>query len=144
MSFGDHSHEPVPCTFARIADVVARVGATTVRAQDLGPLPPLSQHDAVPLAELRAQMERQRQARTGVLTASQQVTVQSASLPDVASSPAGSSAAASQTAGTGTPPDTAGDNVVLFDEVAAARGALGRFPSSDFMPLVRSLLAAAM
>jgi 2,3-bisphosphoglycerate-independent phosphoglycerate mutase len=36
-----------------------------------------------------------------------------------------------------------GDGVAVFDEVSAARGALGRFPASEFMPLVRALLAHA-
>ena len=35
-----------------------------------------------------------------------------------------------------------GDGVGRFDEVAAAQGALGRFPGSQVMPLVRSFLNA--
>ncbi len=35
-----------------------------------------------------------------------------------------------------------GDSVREFDEVAAAQGALGRFPGSQVMPLIRSFLSA--
>ena len=35
-----------------------------------------------------------------------------------------------------------GDCVRDFDEVAVAQGALGRFPGSQVMPLIRSFLAA--
>ena len=35
-----------------------------------------------------------------------------------------------------------GDGVARFDEVAAARGALGRFPGSEVMPLLRQFASA--
>lgn len=35
-----------------------------------------------------------------------------------------------------------GDGVVSFDEVAAAQGALGRFPGREVMPLVKSFLSS--
>lgn len=37
-----------------------------------------------------------------------------------------------------------GDGVGRFDEVAAAQGALGRFPGSQVMPLLRSFLNAPL
>lgn len=115
VMFGDHSHEPVPLACAAVSTVVAALGADTVNGTDLGPLPGLTQHSVVDAEQLSEQAARAREERR------------------VAGGEQSDARRASKDAGR-----------VRFDEVSAAAGALGRFPSSELMPWVRSLLGGGV
>jgi 2,3-bisphosphoglycerate-independent phosphoglycerate mutase len=123
VMFGDHSHEPVPLAVAPVAAVASSIGPATVLTTTLGPLPPLTQHSIVEAEALQEQATLARQRREAALEGREWAPGMWGRLPWVVA--------------------TDGDRVVLFDEVSAAQGALGRFPSSELMTFVRSLLRAA-
>lgn len=125
VAFGDHSHEPVPLAIASVADIAGSLGAHTLRSIDLGAIAQLSQHTVVPATEVQAQAERAAERRLAV-----------------AAGKAWHQGCWGRMQWVRPGTDCcAGDDVALFDEISAARGALGRFPSSELMPLVRALLA---
>lgn len=123
VMFGDHSHEPVPLAIANVADVATHLGAAALDAVDLGPLPALTQHSSVDVAELLEQAQKAAEKRSLQQTGQVDVVRMQASPPCM-----------TDLAG-------AGDPAVFFDEISAARGALGRFPSSELMPLVQEMLS---
>lgn len=121
VMFGDHSHEPVPLAIADVADVAEALGPDRVGAIPLGPLHSMTQHTVVPTEELERQALEQKVWREGVLGGGD-------------SRHDGSGEVGLEVAG------ERGDAVVLYDEVAAAAGCLGRFPSSEVMPLILQVL----
>lgn len=121
VMFGDHSHEPVPLAIADVADVAAALGPAAVAAIPLGCLHSMSQHDVVPTEELEQQAREQKARREGVLGLGQG---------------RGRGGGGVEPVGEG----AGGDEVRLFDEVAAAAGSLGRFPGSELMPLILQVL----
>jgi hypothetical protein len=151
VMFGDHSHEPVPLAVADVNDVVAGLGQSVVQSFDLAPLPALTQHVQVPEAELQAQAQSQKVKLYGssVLNKSDHVLVNweedvgrnqgsGRSSGDVLEQRA---VYAKDHVGGSTPTGGLCSEVQLFDEISAARGQLGRFPSSELMPLIRSILS---
>jgi hypothetical protein len=148
VMFGDHSHEPVPLAYADVADVVASLGKDTVRSFDLGPLPALTQHVEVPEGELQAQAQEKKLLRQKSLHASQrQWSAATNSCKN--KSPEGRTDVVEVSI---LGPDDFKDGRVdgssgelrekaTFDEISAAKGMLGRFPSSELMLLIRSSLS---
>ena len=112
VSFGDHSHEPVPLAVAAVSRVVAALGCDAVKSVHMGPLPSVTQHSLVDVGQLREQADGMRREREAL---------------------AGKEALESGAEGDFAP-------ALRFDEITASRGALGRFPSSELMPWVRALL----
>jgi hypothetical protein len=110
--FGDHSHEPVPIAIAHVSDVVAADAAESWRRTPLEPLPVLHQHMDVDEAELVQQAQASAD-RLGRETDGEEDDGPVASF---------------------------GDAVRRYDEVSAAAGCLGRFPSSELMPLLLSVI----
>jgi hypothetical protein len=123
VMFGDHSHEPVPLAMAHISDISFHLGAAVIDAVDLGPLQELTQHSKVDDAALEEQAVHAAEKRVvwrdfqgnGAAIVNQ---------------------AAGMIAGSG-----GADPVACFDEMSVAQGALGRFPSSELMPLIQQMLS---
>ncbi len=111
VEFGDHSHEPVPVALAHVRHV-ARGGAGGPAALARAPLRPIPPPEAAVAA---AGGDAAALARLGA-----------------AACAAGGAPSA--------PAPTAGDGVAAFSESAAAAGALGRFPGSELMALVREFV----
>jgi len=123
VAFGDHSHEPVPFAVAHLEHVVAALGGEErVLATDLGrvPLPDVKAPPAA--AELAAQAAQQAARRRACHAG---VAFEGAVGPEL-----GAWAEP-------WPQATAGDGVRFFDETSAARGALGRFPGSQAMAIIK-------
>lgn len=122
VMFGDHSHEPVPLAIADVADVAEALGPERVCGIHLGPVHSMSQHTTVPAEELEQQALEQKAWREGVLGGgdSREGGCVGREVSEVAQG--------------------RGDAVVLYDEIAAAAGSLGRFPSSELMPLILQVL----
>jgi hypothetical protein len=151
VMFGDHSHEPVPLACADVADVVLTLGENNVLGFDLGPLPALTQHVKVPDGTLEAQAHDKKR-----LFDSQRLVDESQHQCVAAASSSESEVLMHQrdaSCGRVFEADRVVDDVlkgresvdlrkvVTFDEISAARGMLGRFPSSELMPLIRSILS---
>ena len=119
VEFGDHSHEAVPFALAHLRHVVGVLGGeAAVAAVPLGPIPhptaaPEGDSLAGPLAALDGGW-REGDGGAGV-----------------ASSREGGRR------GEEGGRRVAGDAVSEYDEIAAARGALGRFPGSQVMLTIR-------
>lgn len=148
VMFGDHSHEPVPLAVADVADIVAEVGEAHLMHADLGPLPPLTQHMNVPEAVLHTQAVQQKALRR--LDPHSFVPECQEDVDGV--SEGNRIGGEDEVLGGGTEGEgrVAGDAILnrkdvhrlkVFDEMSAARGQLGRFPSSELMPLVVSVLS---
>jgi hypothetical protein len=136
VMFGDHSHEPVPLAVADVADVAAALGTQWLQVAWRGPLRPLTQHDVVPEVELQEQAARQKEARRQALARN----ADSVRCSDGADS---AWLAQRNDGATGVRRGremATGGGLCRFDEVTAARGCLGRFPSSELMPLIQSIL----
>lgn len=127
VMFGDHSHEPVPIAIADVADVAEALGPEQVAAIHLGPLHNMTQHTVVPTEELQKQAKEQKARRDrGLGLRKEQLGVEG-----------------DQAKGDGDDVPRAGehgDGVVLFEEILAASGSLGRFSSSELMPLILQVL----
>jgi hypothetical protein len=108
---------------AHVSDVVTHLGAAALDVVELGPLPALTQHSPVDDAELQEQAQKAAERRRERQNEQGDGVRMEASAPDKTDGARG------------------GDPVVFFDEISAARGALGRFPSSELMPLVQQVLS---
>jgi 2,3-diphosphopglycerate-independent phosphoglycerate mutase len=111
VEFGDHSHEPVPVALAHVRHV-ARGGAGGPAALARAPL------RAIPPPEAAVA------AAGGDAAALARLGAEAHSAGGVPPAPA----------------PAAGDGVAAFSERAAAAGALGRFPGSELMALVREFV----
>lgn len=123
--FGDHSHEPVPFSVARVRDAVAALGGAA-RLAPADAKVAMPDAKAPPSAdELRAQAALKEERRRAAAAAE-------AGTADDDGGGAG---------GVVWPPRLVlGDAVAAFDELSAARGALGRFPGSEAMPLLKRFI----
>lgn len=132
VMFGDHSHEPVPVAIAHVNDLAAAPLPYTTAS-------PASSNAAAPAVE----DAWWRRVPLGALgpTVSQHTEVDGTELARQARE-AASRLRAADAPGTRSA-RRCGDGVSRFDEVAAARGALGRFPGSELMPFLRSMLRVA-
>lgn len=145
VMFGDHSHEPVPLAIADVSDVVSLVGQEEVMQVDLGPLPPLTQHVDVPEALLKAQAVHQKQLRR-VHALDMEQGFHDVSRSDEERASASHSRVQIQVDVDSvdvkvSSPGRDAQHTRCFDEICAARGELGRFPSSELMPLICSALS---
>jgi hypothetical protein len=122
VMFGDHSHEPVPLAMAHISDIAFHLGAAAIDAVDLGPLE-LTQHSKVDAAALEEQ---------AVYAAEKRVVWREMQ----GNGAAIVNQAAGMIVGSGR-----ADPVACFDEMSVAQGTLGRFPSSELMPLIQRMLS---
>jgi hypothetical protein len=113
--FGDHSHEPVPFTLAWVGDAVAAAGGVAA-------LPGCHPGQRIPLPDVKQPPDLQQ-----LLQQAQQ-------------QQSGDSSSSSIGAGAS---GVCWDGVVVFDELVAARGSLGRFPGSEVMRLIKEFLHTA-
>jgi 2,3-bisphosphoglycerate-independent phosphoglycerate mutase len=123
VAFGDHSHEPVPFAVAHLEHVVAALGGgERVLGTDLGRVPLPDVKAPPPAADLAAQAAQQAARRRACHAG---VAFEGAVGPELGpwAEP--------------WPQATAGDGVRFFDETSAARGALGRFPGSQAMTIIK-------
>ena len=123
-AFGDHSHEPTPLTAAPLAAAAPLLRRCPPTSPDH--FAELSQHMGVDSAELLAQAvgsacERERRKMLVAGGGAEELPSDEASMLRMAA-------------------QASADPVVSFDEISAAQGSLGRFPASEFMPLVRTML----
>jgi hypothetical protein len=144
--FGDHSHEPVPFALARASDAADALGGPgqlalrrpggKISLPDVKAPPPA-------LDELVAQAAAQERRRAAAARGEQFPLP-----PGVGEdSDGGGGGGGTAAAGFGGwaeawPQAVLWDGVAAFDEISAARGALGRFPGSEVMPLLKRFAAA--
>lgn len=125
--FGDHSHEPVPLALASVGCAIAAMGgAEQLALRRPGQHIPLPDTKAPspPLGDLLLQA-RQQAARRAAATSGR---------------PFGDPSGAREDVGSwleAWPQALYGDRVGAFDELSAGAGALGRFPGSEVMPLIK-------
>mmetsp|Transcript_32653 Transcript_32653/g.82862 ORF Transcript_32653/g.82862 Transcript_32653/m.82862 type:complete len:503 (-) Transcript_32653:247-1755(-) len=123
--FGDHSHEPVPFAIAHVRHVVSAVGGeAVVKGVKLGPIPLPDVNNPPPISQLLHQAALQDMRRKASW----------AGQPWVPGMPAEVFGAWREP----WPQAVRGDAVRSFDELSAARGALGRFPGSQVMPTIKA------
>jgi hypothetical protein len=147
--FGDHSHEPVPFTAARVCEAVAAMGgqqqldlrrkhlmpssgssggaaAAMSAADDVGRIPLPNVKQPPPLEELLQQAKQQQSRRTAAAVAAAATAGDGSSVgSDVGQWPEA------------VPQQLLWDGVSSFDELTAARGCLGRFTGAGVLPLLR-------
>lgn len=117
VEFGDHSHEPVPFALAHLRHAVRAAGGPQAVARvPLGPIP--HPHAAPGAGTARA--------GNGHANGGQRAD-ENQEHAEQRGGPAGW---------------VAGDGVRRFGEAAAAEGALGRFPGSQVLPLIKSFARA--
>ncbi|KAG2498895.1 hypothetical protein HYH03_003086 [Edaphochlamys debaryana] len=128
--FGDHSNEPVPFAIAHVAHAVEALGGPSVLSKlDLGPIP-LPDVQAPPTCEQLRRQAAFKDARRKAAWASRPW---DPAMPAEVFGPWREP----------WPQAVRGDPVRSFDEVAVARGALGRFQGAQVMALVRQVAGVA-
>uniref|UniRef100_A0A7S3QZE0 Metalloenzyme domain-containing protein n=1 Tax=Dunaliella tertiolecta TaxID=3047 RepID=A0A7S3QZE0_DUNTE len=130
VMFGDHSHEPVPFAVAHVRHVVEAVGGEeVVRKVDLGPIPLPNVEEPPPASDILKQAIWQDARRKAAWASQPWIPALADILPIEVFGPYKQP----------WPQAVQGDPVRAFDELSAARGALGRFPGSQAMTVIKQM-----
>jgi hypothetical protein len=150
VEFGDHSHEPVPFAIAHVRHVVQTLGGdAAVQAIPLGPIPhPEDQQQGGGSSGSQAggaafQQQGAAAAAGGSVGGSQNLQQDGRQQQAVVQQQSAQQPSEQQQQQQQLRPqrlEPLGDRVATFDEISVAAGALGRFPGSQVMPLIRQFI----